>query len=130
MTTVTEQRRPVFRDFDVSCAAARCFENRYFLGDADMLAWVLMPDHVHWLLQLGERDSLARVVSRLKSASARQANRVINRKGKLWQAGFHDHALRKDEDIRVVARYMVGNPIRAGLVERINDYPLWDAVWV
>ena len=130
VTTATDQRRPIFHDFDVSCAAARCFENRCFLGDANMLAWVLMPDHVHWLLQLGEQDGLVKVVSRLKSASGRQVNRVRNKQGKLWQEGFHDHALRSDEDIRVVARYMVGNPIRAGLAERINDYPFWDAVWV
>lgn len=47
-----------------------------------------------------------------------------------WQKGFHDRAVRQDEDIRAIARYRVMNPVRAGIVERIWDYPLWDAVWV
>jgi hypothetical protein len=38
--------------------------------------------------------------------------------------------LRKDEDLQTVARYIVANPLRAGLVEKIGDYPLWDAIWL
>jgi putative transposase len=48
----------------------------------------------------------------------------------VWQRGFHDHALRKEEDIVSVARYIVANPVRDGLVRRIGDYPHWDAVWL
>ena len=42
----------------------------------------------------------------------------------------HDRALRRDEDLLAVARYIVANPLRAGLVRRVGDYPLWDAVWL
>ncbi|MGH8412134.1 MAG: REP-associated tyrosine transposase, partial [Pseudomonas sp.] len=38
--------------------------------------------------------------------------------------------IRRDEDLPAVARYIVANPLRAGLVEKIGDYPLWDAVWL
>ena len=48
----------------------------------------------------------------------------------IWQAGYYDHALRIEEDIQTVARYIVANPIRAGLVQKIADYPHWDAVWL
>ncbi len=48
----------------------------------------------------------------------------------LWQKGFHDRALRREEDLVTVARYVVANPLRAGLVEKLGDYPLWDAIWV
>jgi len=48
----------------------------------------------------------------------------------VWQPGFHDHALRKEEDVRAVARYVVANPLRAGLVQRIGDYPHWNAIWL
>lgn len=95
-----------------------------------MLAWVLMPDHVHWLLQLGERDELSVVVNRLKSASARHANRALGRTGAIWAKAFHDHALRGEDDLQDVARYVVANPLRAGLVTRIGDYPFWNAVWL
>jgi REP element-mobilizing transposase RayT len=130
VTSATVDRRCFFASFDAGCAAARCFIDPAILGDASLLAWVLMPDHAHWLLQLGERDSLDRVVNRVKSASARHANRVLNRCEALWQAAYHDHALRSDEDFRTAARYVVANPLRAGLVERLADYPFWDAVWL
>jgi len=130
VTVTTQARRKVFGEFDAACAAARSFETAALHGDAELLAWVLMPDHVHWLLQLGAQDSLSAVVSRLKSASARAANRADGRKGALWSRAYHDHALRTDEDLRTVARYIVGNPMRAGLVARAGDYPFWNAVWL
>jgi REP element-mobilizing transposase RayT len=54
----------------------------------------------------------------------------LNRCGRLWQPGYHDHALRREEDLVATARYLVANPLRAGLVQHIGDYPLWDAVWL
>ena len=89
-----------------------------------------MPDHLHGLLQLGERDELSVVVNRLKSASARYANRALGRTGAVWAKAFHDHALRSDEDLQNVARYVVANPLRAGLVTQGGDYPFWNAVWL
>lgn len=130
VTTVTLDRQRFFEDFSAACAAARCFSDPVILSDAALLAWVLMPDHVHWLLQLGAVDRLDLVVNRLKSASARKANRLLNRTGALWQSAYHDRALRAEEDLREVARYIVANPIRVGLVERVGDYPFWNAVWL
>jgi REP element-mobilizing transposase RayT len=95
-----------------------------------MLAWVLMPDHVHWLVQVGKEGNLSRVVNRLKSASGCQVHRLIGTRGPLWQQGFHDHALRAQEDVRRVARYVLANPLRAGLVQRMGEYPYWNAIWV
>lgn len=130
VTSVTIGRTPFFHDFSAGCAAARCFEDRILLDDAGMLAWVLMPDHAHWLIQLGEKHSLSMVVSRIKSASARMANRTLKRQGPLWDRAFYDHALRADEDLRHAARYIIANPIRAGIVKRAGEYPFWNAVWV
>lgn len=48
----------------------------------------------------------------------------------LWQANYYDHAVRQEEDLHKMARYMVANPLRANLVSHIGDYPLWDAVWL
>lgn len=84
VTTTTLNREPFFVDFEVACAAARCFEKPEILGDAQMLAWVLMPDHLHWLIQLGQHDALSLVVNRLKSFSARMANHALQREGQFW----------------------------------------------
>lgn len=130
VTTVTRERKRVFEDFAAGCAAARCFEDSLVLGDARMLAWVLMPDHAHWLMQLGSSDALDAVVNRLKSASARNVNRTLHRSGPLWASGYHDRALRAKEDLRRSARYVIANPVRVGLVGDVCDYPFWDAVWL
>jgi REP element-mobilizing transposase RayT len=67
---------------------------------------------------------LSDAVRLLKGRSARAMGHAV------WQANYFDHAVRKDEDIHRMARYIVANPLRANLVERIGDYPLWDAVWL
>ena len=130
LTSTTVDRRPLFADFPLACAAARAFNDPRLLDDAELLAWVLMPDHVHWLVSLGERFSLDELVLRLKSASARRVNAIRNTKGAVWAPAYHDHALRAEEDVQGVARYIVANPVRAGLVRRVGDYPFWDAVWL
>jgi len=99
-------------------------------GTAGTLCYVVMPDHVHWLLQLRGGGSLSDAVAGMKRISARRCNLRLGRTGALWQPGFHDRALRRDEDLAAVARYVVANPLRAGLVTRIGAYPHWDAVWV
>jgi REP element-mobilizing transposase RayT len=130
VTTATAVRNPVFRDFDMARAASASIVSSESLGDTLLLAWVLMPDHMHLLLQLGARDPLPLVVCRIKARSAAAANRVMQRRGAIWARGFHDHALRCEEDMRTVARYIVANPIRAGLARHCGDYPFWDAAWL
>jgi putative transposase len=97
---------------------------------ARTLAFVVMPDHLHWLVEVREGWTLAKVVGDVKSVSAHRINQFLGRKGKIWQAGYHDHALRREEDLVGVARYVVANPLRAGLVTRLGEYPLWDAIWL
>ena len=94
------------------------------------LAWVIMPDHVHWLFELKDKMTLSAAVKRFKARSARRVNDYLNRSGTLWQKGFYDHAIREEEDVQGIARYIVANPLRAGLVRHIGNYPLWDAVWI
>jgi REP element-mobilizing transposase RayT len=131
VTTVLDRREQRYFA-DLSCARCVVAEMRA-LHDDDVvcsLAWVIMPDHVHWLFQLGEYMDLSAAIKRFKACSARRVNEHLNRRGALWQKSFYDHALRKDEDVRGVARYIVANPLRAGLVEKVGDYPLWDAIWL
>ena len=94
------------------------------------LAFVVMPDHVHWLLQISGEKSLSEIIQATKSASAHAINRIAGRKGKFWQPGFHDHAVRTEEALRDIARYIVANPLRAGLVTSVRNYSHWDAVWI
>jgi REP element-mobilizing transposase RayT len=129
VTAVTHQRVPWFQAFAYAQLMCRNLHDPAGLPGAQNLCWVVMPDHVHVLLQLGEAE-LDRVVRRLKARSALQLNRAIGRRGRFWAPGFHDHALRREENLKSVARYIVGNPLRARLVERVGDYPYWNAAWL
>jgi len=128
ITTTTFDRQPWFKDFE--CARIVVKKMKQEQKKAQTLAYVLMPDHLHWLLQLQQNADISNVVKIIKTLSALEINRHLKRKGALWQPGFHDHALRNEEDIQGIARYIVANPLRAGIAEKIGDYPLWDAVWI
>ncbi len=94
------------------------------------IAWVLMPNHFHWLLKLGESLTLSQVVGRFKGRASHDLNIVLHRSDPVWERAFFDRALRKDEDVRRVAEYIVSNPVRAGLVNDIGQFPYWDACWL
>ena len=89
---------------------------RAFEGLVKNIAWVVMPDHLHWLFEL-QRSSLSAVMQGLKSASARRIGAHCGLAGPLWQYGYYDHRLRADEDLRTQALYIRDHPVRAKLVE-------------
>ncbi|HKJ95316.1 MAG TPA: transposase [Gammaproteobacteria bacterium] len=129
VTTVTYDRRPLFRELHLGRVVVRALMGEMLRTET--VCYVVMPDHVHWLLQLKPAASLSSVIQRVKSVTAHRLRRMPGAsRGPVWQKGFHDHALRHDEDVKAVARYVVANPLRAGLVERIGAYPLWDAMWL
>ncbi|MGH7169080.1 MAG: REP-associated tyrosine transposase [Gemmataceae bacterium] len=131
LTTVTFNRAPFFADFFLGRHIAHAIGYRDKLGWSATMAWVIMPDHVHWLLVLGERGSLDKLMRSFKGYTARVLNAELQRRGlPFWQSGYHDHAVRGDEDLLKLARYIVANPLRAGLVDDIGQYPLWDTVWL
>ncbi|MBK9704138.1 MAG: transposase [Betaproteobacteria bacterium] len=130
LTTVTQGRRPLFGDPRLARIVVRALRTLSDEGAGTTHAFVIMPDHVHWLVTLSA-GSLDGLVARAKSRSAREINALRSTQGTpVWQRGFHDHALRRDEDVREVARYIVGNPVRAGIVGNARDYPWWDAEWL
>ena len=130
VTMVTAKRQPHFSDYAIACRIAHAISRRELFRDGRLLAWVLMPDHWHGLVELGPLDSLSGVVARLKSVTARTTRPLIVKPDRLWARSYQDRALRNDESLLSTARYLVGNPRRAGLVERVGDYPFWDAIWL
>ncbi|MGF0236793.1 REP-associated tyrosine transposase [Rhodococcus sp. IEGM1300] len=129
LTTNTLDRKPVFKDFALGRVVVAQFRAAQDQGRANSLAWVVMPDHFHWLVEL-HQGSLGDLMQKTKSLSTKAVNQSAGRSISLWQKGFHDRALRREEDLVKLARYVVANPLRAGLVQKLGDYPLWDAIWV
>ena len=129
VTTTTRNRTPVFHDFHAGRLLVSTLRDADSCQYTDTLAWVIMPDHLHWLLVPGS-ESIHAIMRRIKSCSARCINRHIGHTGPLWQNGFHDHAVRKEEDLAAIARYIIANPVRAGLVRSVREYPLWYCIYI
>lgn len=129
LTSVVLGRQPLFSDWRVGRLLVNEFRTAERERRARSLAWVIMPDHFHWLVEL-ETGSLGMLMRRVKSGSSRALVAAGAGPLRVWQKGYHDRAIRREENVQSVARYVVANPLRAGLVSRIGDYPLWDAVWL
>ena len=130
LTFTCHDRIRLFGDIDLAIAATRSLAEARLWRTSKLLCWVLMPDHWHGLVELSGIESLSMLVARVKSVSAGAVNLAAHRKVSVWASGFHDRAIRREEDRVAIARYIVRNPVRAGLCARIGDYPFWDASWL
>ncbi|HDS1556686.1 transposase [Stenotrophomonas sp. TWI169] len=128
LTTVVRQRRRVFAD--PRCAACLVDSLRYVehMGLSHSFAWVVMPDHLHWLVQLRD-GTLARLMGTLKSRSSRLLGQQFGVQTPLWQPSYFDHAVRTEDAIRRHALYILGNPVRAGLAVQLDEYPFAWCRW-
>jgi putative transposase len=97
-------------------------------------AFCFMPDHVHVLVSTEESRNLIRLVHRFKQrtgwwfrnrygAGGLKASPTADRRPTLWQRSFYDHVLRRDEDEPGVVRYILENPVLAGLAPCVGEYP-------
>ena len=121
ITTVVAGRRALFADADAAQAVVDEIRLAARMGLASSLAWAVMPDHLHWMFEL-QQSSLAKVVGRLKSCSARRIHVHKGGQGALGQPGYYEHRLRDDEDLAAQARYILANPVRQGLAAEIGSY--------
>ena len=108
---------------------ARVVADALLLGEATgryrLLAWVVMPNHVHVIFE--PRGEMAIIMRWLKGRTARVANRVLGRTGeKFWQEESFDHWVRSDEELGGLVDYVENNPVKAGLVERREEW-LWSS---
>lgn len=123
ITTVTQNRIPYFSSLNNGRKVVQQLMMLQASGRAKTLCYTVMPDHLHWLMVLQE-EKLSDVMRFLKARSAHFIGHSV------WQENYHDHAVRKEEDLRKIAQYIVANPLRAKLVDRVGDYSLWDAIWL
>ena len=99
----------------------------------DLFAYCVMPNHVHLLIRLldlsekvsrrgSSRYLLANVLENLKWYTALKANKILSRSGAFWQHESYDHVVRDDVELERIVRYILNNPVKAGLV---RDWDSW-----
>lgn len=87
-----------------------------------LLAWCVMPNHVHALIETCEGHPLSQVVHSWKSYTAKQINSLLERDGPVWHVDYFDRYIRDDLHLAAVIRYIEDNPVAAGLVERAEQW--------
>jgi len=76
----------------------------------DLLAWSVMPNHVHALLTPREGHELEKILQGMKTHSAKEANRISGTSGTFWQEEYYDHIVRDGEDLKHQVAYILENP--------------------
>jgi REP element-mobilizing transposase RayT len=74
-----------------------------------------MPNHVHVVVRLFPGNALAAVLHSWKSFAAKQAMKLLRVQGRFWQRDYYDHLLRNENEFERAIRYVVENPVKAGL---------------
>jgi valyl-tRNA synthetase len=89
---------------------------KHFDGERyDLIAWAIMPNHIHVVLIPREGVELSEILHSWKSYTATQANKLLNRTGDFWHSEYYDHLIRDEEDFAHQVNYVLSNPIKAGL---------------
>jgi len=96
----------------------------------DLLAYCIMPNHVHLVADVGRNDiptyndqPLFRILQSLKRHTARQCNLALGRQGSFWQDESYDHVIRDDSELERTIWYVLENPVNAGLVDSWEKWP-------
>jgi len=89
---------------------------------AEIWAYCLMDNHIHLLAVPRREDSLARGIGGTNLVYTQHINKKYGRSGRLWQGRFYSCVVDKERYLWAVAKYIEGNPLRAGLVANVEDY--------
>ena len=93
----------------------------------DVIAYCLMPNHVHLVITPFEKTadqeySLSEILHNIKRNSAKQSNKILGRTGDFWQHESYDHFIRDDAELERVVKYVLHNPVKAGLCSEWTDW--------
>tara|TARA_R110002167_G_scaffold2178_1_gene11073 strand:- start:1985 stop:2356 length:372 start_codon:yes stop_codon:yes gene_type:complete len=97
ITIKTYRRIPFFNNLTAGRIVVKALQQT--ADAADTLCFVVMPDHLHWLMQLKDGAELSATVQKAKSITTRQLHARHQHPEQIWQRGFHDRALRSEDDI-------------------------------
>jgi type I restriction enzyme R subunit len=109
----------------------------YFAGRRhDLLAFVVMPSHIHWVFQPLEswldarrdrRSPREEILHSINGFTGRECNRILRRSGAFWQHESYDHWIRDAGELERIIRYVENNPVKAELCANCEDWPFSSA---
>ena len=120
VTATTRRRRVILVDAAAD-AVVQAFSRLRDEQRAAVLAYVVMPDHVHALMQPGGNVEIGAVMKYLKRIAGNQIRR-LGHSGRLWEARFYDRVMRDDGELASAVSYIHENPVRAGYCLQPEDW--------
>ncbi len=93
-----------------------------------VIAWCIMPNHVHAIIEILAGWFLADIMHSWKSYSAHSANKILHRSGKFWFPEYFDRFIRNSEHLAIAVEYVENNPVKAGLVAAKEEWQ-WSSAW-
>jgi len=87
-----------------------------------LLAWCLMPNHVHVVIEMIDAQSLSDIVRSWKTFTARLVNKRLGQSGPFWHADYFDRYMRNERHFSQTVEYVENNPVKAGLVQAPADW--------
>ncbi|MBF0530909.1 MAG: transposase, partial [Deltaproteobacteria bacterium] len=92
-----------------------------------LTAWTIMPNHVHVMVVTKPNWPLKDIVHSWKSYTANKANQILQRSGPFWSPDFFDRFIRDEKHFLTAKKYIIDNPVRAGLCDRPQKWPFSSA---
>ena len=127
LTVCTEARAKHFSCASIVQAVEQELRAQAPAYHLDIDAYCFMPDHLHVLISSSSGTDVPGFMKELKQ---RTAFRLHKEEGiRLWQKGYYDHVLRREEETKAVAEYILHNPVRAGLCKQWEEYPYSWSRW-
>ncbi len=83
----------------------------------DLIAWCIMPNHVHAVVRPLLSHELSMILLSWKGFTGKKAREILGGHGPFWQKEPYDHIIRDDDDLREQIRYILNNPASAGLID-------------
>jgi REP element-mobilizing transposase RayT len=121
--SVTRKREPVFASRDAARLLLESVQHARTSGRAYVLAFAILPDHLHLLIVPKEGFTVSRVMMDLKRYAAKAINVLHGRSGPIWQQSFYDRVIRDEVQLRATIEYIQQNPVKARLSTSAEDYP-------
>ena len=122
LTTNVEGRRPTFRNPAAAKHLVEVIRQVEIEEAFNLIAYVVMPDHMHLVVWLPPSLSSGRVMKMIKGRFAREYQAKGGKKGSFWQSRYHEKALRCDEELSAAVEYVHHNPVAAGLTVEPATY--------
>ena len=99
-----------------------CQEREFYL----LLAFVVMPNHLHLLITPGEEASIEKAVMMIKGGSSHRIKKELLYSSPIWMPGYRDRWIRNIDEYRIRKQYIEQNPVKARLAETASGY-VWSS---